>query len=324
MNTRQLRHFIAVMDLGSLSAAADSVHLSLPALSRSLRALEDALRVPLFDREGRRLRPTPYALAYVERARRMVFDEREGTRELTQMREGEAGTLAFGMGSSLAHTLLGPMMLELAGAAPRLHQHAIVQSSDALFAALVAERLDFIVGDVRVAHNDPDMQVEPIYPSTFGWFARTGHALAGRSRVGIGDLSAHPMVMSGYAEPETMRRMARLYGLRPPIEKHFALNANDVGAVHTILRSSDAVAPSTAIAMVSELSAGRLVALDVAPSLDLDLTLGIIRRRGRTLVPAAEQAFAIVRRFFADATREIARLQPAPVRRAPRKRAGSA
>ena len=46
MNIRQLRHFLAVIDLGSLSAAAEAVHLSQPALSRSLRALENLLRVP--------------------------------------------------------------------------------------------------------------------------------------------------------------------------------------------------------------------------------------------------------------------------------------
>ena len=79
------------MDLGSLSAAAEAVHLSQPALSRSLRALEDELRVPLFDRQDRRLRPTPYAQDYVERARRIVFDEKEGARSLALMRAGELG-----------------------------------------------------------------------------------------------------------------------------------------------------------------------------------------------------------------------------------------
>ena len=101
MNTRQLRHFLAVLDLGSLSAAAEVVHLSLPALSRSLRSLEDELRVPLFDRQDRRLRPTPYALLYAERARRIVFDEKEGARSLALMHAGELGSLHFGMGSSI-------------------------------------------------------------------------------------------------------------------------------------------------------------------------------------------------------------------------------
>jgi len=49
-----------------------------------------------------------------------------------------------------------------------------------------------------------------------------------------------------------------------------------------------------------------MVVLDVDPPLDLALTLGIIRRAGRTLVPAADRAFAIVRRFFADAAAQIA------------------
>ena len=108
VNTRQLKHFLAVMDLGSLSAAAEAVHLSQPALSRSLRALEDELRVPLFDRQDRRLRPTPYAKDYVERARRIVFDEKEGARSLTLMRAGKLGPIPFGMGSSLALNLSDP------------------------------------------------------------------------------------------------------------------------------------------------------------------------------------------------------------------------
>ena len=72
MNTRQLRHLLAVVEHGSVSAAADHVNLSQPALSRSLRALEDELRAPLFDRHERRLVPTPFAQAYLARARRIV------------------------------------------------------------------------------------------------------------------------------------------------------------------------------------------------------------------------------------------------------------
>jgi DNA-binding transcriptional LysR family regulator len=309
MNIRQLKHFLAVIDLGSLSAAAEAVHLSQPALSRSLRALENVLRVPLFDRQDRRLRPTPYALAYVERARRMVFDENEGTRSLALMRDGELGWLAFGMGSSIAQFLLAPLMIEMLGKAPRLRMSAMVQSTDVLHAALLNEQLDFFIGDIRIARHDPDMAIEALYPCTFGWVARAGHPLAARREVTMADLRAFPLIAAGYTDESVERRIADLYGLDMPLGKHFALNTSDLGTVHALLASSDAVAPSTDLAVLGPLRTGVLVPIDVTPRLDLDMTLGVIHRAGRTLAPATEHAFDFVRASFANAAAEIARLR---------------
>ncbi|MFC5610166.1 LysR family transcriptional regulator [Variovorax soli] len=322
MNTRQLRHFLAVMDLGSIAAAAEQVHLSQPALSRSLRALEDELRVPLFDRQERRLRPTPYALAYVQRARRIVFDEREGARSLALMRSGDLGSMAFGMGSSIAYTLLGPMVLQLLAAAPGLRLETLVQSSDVLLAALQREQLDFFVGDVRTAEADGKLSAEPLYRCTFGWFARAGHPLAGRAGLVMDELQRYPLIMSGYADESLLRRMAALYGLSLPLQEHFSASTNDVATVLTLLGSSDAIAPSTDVAMISALRAGTLQRLDVQPALDLELTLGIVRHAGRTQIPAVEQAFQVLRAHFAAVKAEVAaqRLPGLPRRPAPRRK----
>ncbi|AMO24539.1 LysR family transcriptional regulator [Ramlibacter solisilvae] len=309
MNTRQLRHFLAVMDLGSLSAAAEQVHLSLPALSRSLRALEDSLRVPLFDRQGRGLLPTPYAHAYAQRARRMVFDEKEAARELALMRAGELGPLAFGMGASLAHSLLAPMVMQLVTSAPGLRVRTLVQSSDVLFAALMHEEIDFFVGDVRMGAHDPELVAEPLYACGFHWFVRAGHPLARKRPVQAADLARFPWVLSGYADQAVLGRLAQLYGLSLPLENHFAVDTTDLETVRALMTGNDALVPGTDISRVVEMGAGKVVALGVEPPLDLALTLGIIRRAGRTLVPAADRAFAIVRRFFADAERELAQLR---------------
>lgn len=310
MNTRQLRHFLAVMDLGTLSAAAEEVHLSLPALSRSLRALEDSLGVPLFDREGRGLAPTPYAHAYAERARRIVFDEKEAARELALMRAGELGPLAFGMGSSFSHGLLAPMVLQLLAGAPRLKLRTVVQSSDVLLASLYREELDFFIGDVRLAAHAPELVVLPMHRCTFGWFVRADHPLAGRHGLRIADLLAFPCVLPGFGEEGLLRRLAQLYGLSLPLEDHFAVNCGDMTTVLALLAHSDAVLPATDVSTILQVAAGSLVSLDVAPRLDLALTLGAVHRAGRTLPPAAQRAFAIVRRYFTDAEREIERCRP--------------
>jgi DNA-binding transcriptional LysR family regulator len=256
---------------------------------------------------------------YAERARRMVFDEKEGARSLTLMRAGEFGSLHFGMGSSIARALMGPMLLQLLSEAPGLRLSTVVHSTDALLTALRREELDFFIGDVRSVAHDDQMQAEPVYRCNFGWFARRGHPLEGRRKVGIAALKVHPLIGSGYADESLFERMADLYGLSLPLQNHFSVNTNDVSTMLTLLASSDAIVPSTDVSVSTALRDGSLVRLDVDPPLDIQLTLGIVERAGRTRVPAVERAFAIVRAHFASVAREVSpRVRPASVRRKPR------
>lgn len=311
MNTRQLRHFLALLDLGSLSAAAQATHLSPPALSRSIRALEDVLGVALFDRQDRRLRPTPFARAYEARARRMVADEKEGQRLLALMQAGESGELSFGMGSSLAPLLLSPLVLELMATAPRVRLHSVIETSERLLDHLLAEKMDFFVGDVRVAQDQASLAVQPMHPCSFGWFARAGHPLAGRAALGMADLRAYPLLAGGYFEPSLGRTFSRLYGLSQPIIEHFAFATDDIHTVQALLAGSDAVVPTTDLAMLAALDRGAVVALDVRPALDMDLALGVVRLADRTLAPVAERAFGILQRRFDSAAEQVRRLRGA-------------
>ena len=59
MNLRQLNMFVAICDSGGVARAADRLHLSQPAASRQIHALEDELGVALFHRTGRRVLLTP-------------------------------------------------------------------------------------------------------------------------------------------------------------------------------------------------------------------------------------------------------------------------
>jgi hypothetical protein len=76
MNFRQLETLIRVTDAGGFAGAAGRLHLSQPAASRQIQALEIELGVPLFDRVGRRLRPTTQGEEIVRHARRLLQDAR--------------------------------------------------------------------------------------------------------------------------------------------------------------------------------------------------------------------------------------------------------
>jgi DNA-binding transcriptional LysR family regulator len=72
MNVQQLRYLVAVGDAGSVSAAARSLNVTQPVISRSIRAFEFEHDVTVFGRSGRRLVPTEAGMAVVESARRAL------------------------------------------------------------------------------------------------------------------------------------------------------------------------------------------------------------------------------------------------------------
>lgn len=121
MTLVQLRHLIALAESGSFSRSAESVFLTQPALSRSIRALEDEMGQVLFDRIGRRSELTPFGREVLQRAKQIVFEVDELAASGRRMSEGRAGSLRVGMGSGPGAMLMTPLLLEMATRHPAVH-----------------------------------------------------------------------------------------------------------------------------------------------------------------------------------------------------------
>src|SRR4029077_16905810 len=72
ISLRQLQYIVAVADLGSFRRAADACHVAQPSLSAQVAGAERTLRVPMFERTGRRVRVPPAAAPLVAQARRIL------------------------------------------------------------------------------------------------------------------------------------------------------------------------------------------------------------------------------------------------------------
>ena len=107
MTLVQLKHLIALAESGSFSRAAESQFLTQPALSRSIRTLEDELGQALFDRIGRHSELTPFGREVLARARQVVLDADDLLDSGRRMAAGEVGVLRIGMGSARACGLWG-------------------------------------------------------------------------------------------------------------------------------------------------------------------------------------------------------------------------
>ena len=78
---RQIRYYIAVVQAGSFSEAAEVCHISQSAISQQIRALEDGLQVELLERRGRRFAVTPAGQWFYQRAKRHVAEMDSTIRE---------------------------------------------------------------------------------------------------------------------------------------------------------------------------------------------------------------------------------------------------
>ena len=146
---RHLRYFVAVASHGSFNRAAGVLHLTQPALSRSIRALEDELGMALFDRVGRRIELTAFGREVVERAKQLVFEAGELRDSGRRMREGRGGVLRIGMGSGPGAMLMTPLLMRMATQHPKVRVVIARGGTDMLAQSLRDRLLDALVVDAR-------------------------------------------------------------------------------------------------------------------------------------------------------------------------------
>jgi DNA-binding transcriptional LysR family regulator len=106
LGLRQLESIVAIADCGSFSAAAERLHVSQPALSRTVRLAEESLGARVFDRDTRSVSLTPAGIELLPIARRIVREFGESMSELSEFMEGRRGRVRVSALPSMAQTLL--------------------------------------------------------------------------------------------------------------------------------------------------------------------------------------------------------------------------
>src|SRR3954465_4726142 len=113
MELRDIEYFTVLAEQGSIGRAADILRLSQPAISKSLRRLEDALRVSLFRRSHRGLELTAEGSVLLARTRDLRLSLQNVARELTELGEGRVTHLRIGVGPSVPGELVTAVASDL-------------------------------------------------------------------------------------------------------------------------------------------------------------------------------------------------------------------
>ena len=182
MNLKQLEHLLAVAEAGSFSRAAERLHLTQSALSRSIRLLEEDLGTRLLDRMGKRTELTPLGLTVASRARRILFESAELRRSTDLLTQGGQGTISIALGSGPGVLLLTPLLVHAAQQHPQLSIEVMRGSQEAHLGMLRTRRLDALVVDIRGIAPSADLRIEPVSQMRAGFICRSGHPLAALHR----------------------------------------------------------------------------------------------------------------------------------------------
>lgn len=174
---RQLQYAVAVADTLSFRRAAETCHVSQPSLSSQLAELESALGVRLFERDRRRVLPTPAGAALVERARRILLATEDLADAARHAGDPLSGTLRIGVIPTVSPYLLPTVAPALRSAFPRLTTVWKEEKTDVLLARLRTGDLD---AALLASKTGPDIAQAVIATDPFVLVASPSHAL-GRS-----------------------------------------------------------------------------------------------------------------------------------------------
>jgi DNA-binding transcriptional LysR family regulator len=200
MEWRSLRYFLAIVDAGSATAAAQRVHVAQPSLSRQIRGLEKDLGLVLFDRSAKSLSLSAAGRAFLPVARDLVNRATQAQATANTMSKGTISRLTVASAPTTVADIISPYIVQAGPAG--LIVNVVEASPEHVYDAIARGDADFAVG-TRVPPAEMNSKV---IGHAYLWAQfPPDHSLVGRDRVDIADLVAQPLIVM--TQDHRVRRM---------------------------------------------------------------------------------------------------------------------
>lgn len=283
LSTRQLRAFLTLVQERHFTRAAERSHLSQPAFSALIRAVEQEAGTRLFDRTTRHVEPTPEGLMLAASARRLLADFDGALAELQAHHALQRGRVSIAALPSLAAGWLPPLLARFHTDHPGIALHV----HDALLEpclTLVREGL----ADFAIAAQGADMTAlttELFSRDRYHLVCRHDHPLATRGRLRLADVAGYPLVQM--AGSSSVRQ--RLDQIAGPTRLTTAFEVEHLATANGLVLAGLGVALVPALTLfhfrhpeiVTRPLQGR----------ELQRSLYLVRRKGRSLSRAAQDVY---------------------------------
>jgi DNA-binding transcriptional LysR family regulator len=284
-----LRAFIAVAELASFRAAAETIHLSQPALSRRIDKLEDALGVRLFDRDTRNVELSAVGRDFARKARTLLDNLDEMLLGVGDVAANRWGQVALACVPSTVHYFLPAVLRQYHERFPRIRVRIIDESANEVLSAVAHGEVEIGVG--ITGSDEPTLDFEPLLTEAFVAACHRDHPLARHRTVTWAELGRYDFMTVDKASGNRLVMDLALASKRDRPQACF-----EARHVSTLVAFVEA---GLGVAAVPRLSMPRkghpaLVSVPIVEP-EVTRTVGLIKRRGRSLSPAAEHLYDMLR-----------------------------
>lgn len=291
MRLRQIQDFLAVIEEGSIHAAARKSGLSQPAVTKSLRGLEAELHAQLVRRTNHGVVATPAGRAFYARARAAQAELRKAEEEIAQLAGEGGGSVAFGVGPVAALLVAPEAIIRFRQQFPAASARIVEGYPSELIPMVRDETLDFAMAPKSHAKLDPALAFRPLF--------RDDCIIVGRKN--------HPLRNAG-----SITRLSTAVWVRGVLERGIA-----AGSVNQLFSAANLPIPRTIVQCDSYSITMSVIAksdalgvivrrfLATAPACDLlqeikiaepmpTVTIGLIMRKDPPLTPIAAAMAKVV------------------------------
>ncbi|MBJ9975540.1 LysR family transcriptional regulator [Pseudomonas sp. S75] len=286
-----LMAFRAVVEQGSFRRAADSIRITQSALSRRIEKLENALAVKLFERTTRKVALTNVGRAFLPQVERLLDDL-----DLALLSIGDggvllSGTLTVACVPSAAYYFMPQAIRSFRARFPRIKIKLIDASANEVSAAVTAGEADF--GVSFTGNLAPEIEFSPLMEERYVLACRRDHALAQRASVTWAEAYQHDYIALARSSGNRLVLDRALQGV--DVDERSICEARHVTTALGLVEAGLGVAVVPSIAM--PMGAHPILVGVALTEPEVVRQLGILKRRGRTLTPAALDLEGLIRQL---------------------------
>ncbi|WP_101760042.1 LysR substrate-binding domain-containing protein [Oceanicoccus sp. KOV_DT_Chl] len=293
LKIKHLRLLVTVAEQKNIFKASQIMNMAQPAATKTIRDMENALDIILFDRSSRGVTPTPYGTVLIKHAKLILSQIKHVSEELISIQDGISGKVNIGTLLAASPTLLPKSLATLKRERANISVSVIEGTNDMLLPGLLMGDIDVVVGRLPEVQENEGLSSEVLYYEPIALVARKGHPLASKQKLSLKDLVNEQWILpsSGTTLRREIDNAFHKAGLNVP---HDSIECVSILTNRTLLMETDMIAAMPYQVIRSYEDMGLLEQLPLKIKAELG-PVGFTVRANSELTPAANYFLSILK-----------------------------